>query len=124
MNEVSNLNMIYLIILPISTIFVIISQYEFILNEKRVPLMILSTTGLLLLIISNILIFHIIDRQNELIVIREKLNASKKLLKVQADYYDELIDSEKEIRKIRHNLKSLFLGFKSMLQKNQINSVI
>lgn len=124
MNEVSNLNMIYLIILPISTIFVIISQYEFILNEKHIPLMILSTAGLFLLIISNILIFHIIDRQNELIVIREKLNASKKLLKVQADYYDELIDSEKELRKIRHNLKSLFLGLKSMLQKNQINSVI
>ena len=32
MNEISNLNMICLIVLPISTIFVIISQYEFILN--------------------------------------------------------------------------------------------
>lgn len=124
MNEISNLNMICLIVLPISTIFVIISQYEFILNEKRISLMVLSTMGLFLLIISNILIFYIIDRQNELIVIREKLNASKKLLKVQADYYDELIGSEKEIRKIRHNLKSLFLGLKSMLKKNQINDVI
>lgn len=71
------------LVLPVSSILVIISQYEYVIKEVSIKLRLLSTIALVLLITANVFIFYIIDKQFEIVLIKEKLKTSEHLLEIQ-----------------------------------------
>lgn len=66
---------------------------------------ILTVFATAFLLAANVAIFYIVDRQYELISSKEKLKASQALLENQRQYYEDVFQSQQEIRKTRHDLK-------------------
>lgn len=109
--SVKNMRFAGLMMLPCSTVIVsMICSHLMFIPEMSSFWRILSTTAILFLIISNIMIFNIVDEQYELISTKEKLKASKILLENEKQYYSDVFQSHQEIRKTRHDLKNIFIA--------------
>ena len=111
-----------LLMLPSSTAFISLVCSHLMLDyDLSYFWKIFSIISLVLLIISNIMIFYIVDREYELISTKEQLKASKALLENQKQYYEDIFQSQKEIRKTRHDLKNIFIAMLGELNAGRIN---
>lgn len=111
-----------ILLLPVATVLlmIVISYllYRFNINNLWKSLMLVA---LVVLIIANITIFYIIDRQYELISAKQKLKMSAVLLENQRNYYDHVFESQQEIRRIRHDLKNSFIGVLTKIDSGDID---
>lgn len=108
--SIKNMKFLQLLLLPCATIAIsiVFSHYIYSYNVSTL-LKIISMISQIILIISNVMIFNIIDAQYELISIREKLKTSHILMENQRQYYEDAFKSQQEIRKTRHDLKNIFI---------------
>ena len=116
LKNISKARFIQLMLLPAATaaIAIVFSHYIISYNAPD-AVKIGSISALLILIISNIMIFNVIDTQDELISTREKLKTSRLLMDSQRSYYDDIYRSQIEVRKTRHDLKNIFIAVLSEL---------
>lgn len=120
--SVKNMRFFGLIMLPCSTIFIsMICAHVMIDYGLSFFWKIFSIVSLVLLITSNVMIFYIVDRQYELISTKEQLKASKNFLKNQRQYYEDIFQSQQEIRKTRHDLKNIFIAILGELNAGHID---
>jgi|GEM_PF-6547877 len=107
-----------LLLLPVSTMLISIvsSDIMFVAGISN-TWKTLSIIALFFLIISNVMIFYIVDTQYELISTKEKLKASKVFLENQKQYYNDIFQSQQEVRRTRHDLKNIFIAI-----LNELNS--
>lgn len=114
-----------LLLLPISTILIsIVSSYVMFIKGIPNSWKLLSIIALFFLISSNVMIFYIIDTQYELISTKEKLKAGKAFLKNQKQYYNDIFQSQQEVRRTRHDLKSIFIAILSELDSGNTDQAI
>lgn len=100
-----------LMALPCSSIIVSLVFSHILLGGAiGLPWKILSVFAIAFPLAANVAIFYIVDRQYELISSREKLKASQALLENQRQYYEDVFQSQQEIRKTRHDLKNIFIA--------------
>ena len=109
--SIKNMRFLQLLLLPCATIVISIVFFQFIYSYNVSTLLrMMSIVSQIILIISNVMIFNIIDSQYELISIREKLRTSHILMENQRLYYEDAFKSQQEIRKTRHDLKNIFIA--------------
>lgn len=108
--------------LPFSTVLTIIVFLYYLLNNMESPkwLLIISIMTVILLILSNVLVFYLLDRQEEFRAMEERLRQVDLLLQAQKEYYDELCSSQQEIRQSRHDQKNLLLAILAELDHHNI----
>ncbi len=97
--------------LPCSSIIVsLIFSHALIGSTIELPWKIMAVFATVFLLAANVAIFYIVDRQYELISSKEKFKASQALLENQRQYYEDVFQSQQEIRKTRHDLKNIFIA--------------
>ncbi len=124
---ISNLTPKYLIllsVLPITTIILSILMYHVILVTDSSGLKLTFVFASILLIISNVITFEIINNQNKLAKSEYELKLLKDNISEQAKHYANLQASHEEIRQIRHNMKSICIGTIAELKVGKIENVI
>ncbi len=75
----------------------------------------------ILMIASNIFLFYIIDKQTEAELISQKFEFIQQQLKTQVDHYNELYDSQNEIRKIKHDISGNIIAISGLISDNKID---
>lgn len=114
--SVKGIYFIGLLMLPCSSV-IMSMVYSYLMLRYPISrfLEILSILALIFLLISNAMIFYIVDKQYELISSKEKLKMSEVLLENQKQYYEDVFQSQQEIRKTRHDLKNIFIALTGVL---------
>lgn len=116
-------NFIGILLLPIASILIIFIFFNFFYQYMlSTGWKIISMIALLLLVATNVTIFYIVDRQYELISTKQKLKMSGILLENQKQYYDNIFESQQEIRRIRHDLKNIFMAVLADMDSGDIES--
>lgn len=110
-----------ILLLPMASILIMLALNDF-LKQYDAPdtLKILSIIAVVFLLLANIAIFYVIDRQYELIRTRQKLKMSGVLMENQRAYYDKVFASQQEIRQMRHNLKNSFIAVLATIDAGNI----
>lgn len=115
-------NFVWLLMLPCSTVAIaMIFSYTILKYGMNDFWGVILLLALMFLLVSNVMIFYIVDKQYELISTREKLKTSTVLLENQKQYYEDIFKSQQEIRKTRHDLKNIFIALQSALNSNDIS---
>lgn len=124
---ISNLTPIYLTllsVLPITTITLSILMYQIILVIDSSGIKLTFVFANMLLILSNAITFEIIRIQNRLAKSEYDLNLLKNNVNEQTKHYEELKSSQEEIRQIRHNIRSIYIGTLAELKVGKIENAI
>lgn len=111
-----------LMTLPFSTALIIIVFGYLFFRNTVLPkwLLIISIAAVLFLIGSIVLVFYLLDKQEEFRAMEERLRQVNLLLQAQKEYYDELCSSQQEIRQSRHDQKNLLLAILAELDHHNI----
>lgn len=108
-----------LLMLPCSSIMMsMVYSYLMLRYPINGVLEFLSILALICLLVSNAMIFYIVDKQYELISSKEKLKMSEVLLENQKQYYEDVYQSQQETRKTWHDLKNIFIALLGALNAN------
>lgn len=124
---ISNLSSKYLIqlsILPITTIIISILMYQVILVIDSSAIKLVFVFANMLLILSNAITFEIIRVQNRLATSEYDLKLLKNNIDEQTRHYEELKSSQEEIRQLRHNMRSVYIGTIAELKAGRTENAI
>lgn len=108
----------FMLITSIMIIFVILDYMYFITDNpgKKITAILVIIT----LILTNIVLFYIIDRICDYFTIKQNLLIANKLIDTQKETYKELYDNQVQIRKIKHDLKNTMIGILHELDNDNI----
>ena len=98
----------FMLITSIMIIFVILDYMYFITDNpvKKITAVFVIIT----LMLTNIVLFYIIDRICDYFTMQQNLLIANKLIYTQKETYKELYDNQVQIRKIKHDLKNTMIG--------------
>lgn len=113
---------LYISMLPIASVIMlfIISDYIYIIQNKPIEQTI-TLLGICLLIAINIFVFYIIDKICDYYNVQQDLVIANKLIENQRNSYQELFDSQTEIKKLRHDLKNIMIGILYEIEYGEID---
>lgn len=124
---ISNLTPTYLTllsVLPITTITLSVLMYQIILVIDSSGIKLTFVFANMLLILSNAITFEIIRVQNRLTKSEYDLKLLKNSIDEQTKHYEELKSSQEEIRQLRHNMRSVYIGTIAELKAGKTENAI
>ena len=77
-----------------------------------------------MLVLSNIITFEVIRRQDQLAQRENEINVLKSNIDLQKNHYEDLLSSQEEIKRIRHDIKSRFLAILALLKSGRVDDGI
>ena len=112
--------------IPISTIMIVfIHVYWFLQIPFESQLLAASNIiSYIILVISNIIVFHIIDISYRNEEKEKQIVTSQELIQAQAEQYKQLQEHHQTILKIRHDQKNFLIGLITELKNNNINHAL
>lgn len=111
-------------ILPITTIFMIVIMYHVMFFITSAELKILFVFSSILMILSNIITFYVINRQNRLSKAEYELKLLSENIYEQTKHYKELQLSHEEIRQMRHNMRNMCIAIIAEIKAGNTNKAI
>lgn len=111
----------YILLLPLTSIIFVfmISDYMYTIVDDKVK-QTLTIASVFLIIITNILLFYVIDKIRDYFVSQSNLAIANELIENQKITYKNLFDSQTEIKKIKHDLKNVMYGILHEIDTNNI----
>lgn len=125
--SIENLETKYLIVLsllPITTVFLIVLMYQIMLIVDNNQLKITFIIASMLLILSNIVTFEVVRKQNKLAKSEYELKLLKESINEQTKHYEDLKSSQDEIRQMRHNMRSICIGTIAELKEGRTENAL
>ena len=117
-------HLILLSVLPVTSIVTSILMYQIIdlveLQSSKLFYIICN----FMLVLSNIITFEVIRRQDQLAQRENEINILKSNIDLQKNHYEDLLSSQEEIKRIRHDIKSRFLGILALLKSGRVDDGI
>ena len=112
------------LILPISTFLILLVMLRccYLINE--VGFHVIMFVSSIVLVLSNIAVFFIINEQSELIATKEKLLFAERHIKNQAIHYRELYKYQNELRMFRHDIKNRLVALMAMIREGRSEKAI
>lgn len=106
-----------LLFVPIATLSVFFIQFDFYsrTENKSLELSIPAAICYSLLLLSNVVVFNMVDSVQKSVEQETKLGLAGKLIEKQNESYKDLIEQSKEVLRIRHDQKNFLLGLTSDL---------
>ncbi|MBQ2863784.1 MAG: GHKL domain-containing protein [Clostridia bacterium] len=113
------------VIVPLSTMAVILLQYNFIINtdEISMPVSFLSLFCYASLVTSNFLVFDWINNVAENVEKDTKLAAANELVSIQQESYRSMLEHNRSIQKLKHDQKNLIIGLLGELENENYTEV-
>lgn len=112
-----------MIVLPGTSLIVIVLLYVCCYRITDDYFRIATLASSVLLAVSNILVFHIINTQGDYISTKEQLQFAKASIESQKEYYIELYEYQREISQFRHDMKNFFTVVLSKLKAGDSEEV-
>lgn len=110
------------LMLSVSLIIVfVVLDYMYTITDNTVKQMI-TLISILLLILTNIMLFYIIDKIYEYSKAQQNLALANELIESQKTTYKKLYENQDDIRKIRHDIKNVMIGVLHEIEKGDISS--
>ena len=109
------------LVYPIVTGVILVQNYYLILNNQQSIYLIWFIGSSVLMILSNLIIFQILDEMHRLEKVKLQAELSEQQLLVQEKHYAEMVQKNSTIKKYIHDTKNLLLILQSYIQqgKNQ-----
>ena len=118
--------LLIIILIPCSTLVILILQYYYFMIIPHTDT-ITSLPALLcyaFLISSNMVVLDLIEHLYQDAEKENQLEFAKKLLHSQSDQYQQLLDHNKSVLKLRHDHKNFLLGLISEIKNNNIDGAL
>ena len=111
----------YTLLFPLTSIIFVfmITDYMYTIVDDKVK-QTLTIASVFLIIITNILLFYVIDKIRDYFVSQSNLAIANELIENQKITYKNLFDSQTEIKKIKHDLKNVMYGILHEIDTNNI----
>lgn len=117
----SKKDIFYFILLPISSILIILSLYSWVDQSDSINLiLVIGTAGLL---ISNLSVCQIYNKNIEMLKLEKELNLIKEKEKIDALYYKQFNERDELLRQHRHELKRNYQLLHHALQNQQYDKL-
>lgn len=122
--QAKNKIIVMVFLLPIASFLIMLLFLRccYQINDNIFHIITLITS--IILSVANVAIFHIIDKQNELIETKEKLLFAEKHINSQVIHYEELYKYQNELRAFRHDIKNILLSLVGLLKESKIEKAI
>lgn len=111
-------------LLPLATFLIMILFLRCCYQVNDNLFHIITLITYVILVLANVAIFHIINKQNELIETKEKLLFAEKHINNQIIHYEELYKYQNELRAFRHDIKNLLLSLIGLLKESKTEKAI
>lgn len=105
-------------LLSLCSSLVAIIVLDYIYLNNRLYMNVIAMISVWLLACASVLIFFVIDRINKLYIAEQNLFVSQKLLKEQKLHYEDIIEEQKYVAKIRHDIKNSLIGILAELNND------
>lgn len=113
----------YTALLPISSTIIVFVMIDYINKVEKSPAMqAITVFSMALLIITNVLIFYVIDRLCTSFTTERDLIIANEMIESQKRQYRSLFEQQSEIKKLRHDLKNFTIGVLHDLENNEIEN--
>ena len=110
------------LMLSVSLIIVfVILDYMYAIADNPAK-QIITLISIALLILTNIMLFYIIDKIYEYSNAQQNLMFANKLIESQKTTYKKLYENQNDVRKIRHDLKNVMIGVLHEIENGDISS--
>lgn len=103
-------------ILPLTSVFIIILLYRYTYIVADSSYQISTLIAAILLIVANLLILFVIDKQETHLRTTERLIFAEAHIKNQLSHYSELYTQQEALKKFRHDSKNFYTSLISMLE--------
>lgn len=113
-----------ILLLPLSSFLMLIVMLRccYLINETNFHIIMLITS--IVLILSNVAVFFVINEQNELIETKEKLLFAELHINNQALHYQELYKHQNELRMFRHDIKNRLLSLMALIKAGKSDKAL
>lgn len=111
-------------LLPFTSMFIILIlfKYTYIFNE--VSFQVLTLVSSVFLMVSNILILAVVDKQEKYYITKERLAFAEIHLNEQRAHYKELYEQQEALKKYRHDSKNFYTALISVLEtKSTVDAI-
>lgn len=105
--------------LPLSTFFVCILMFDFVYRSNETGFRVAVLCTCIMLIASNVLVFYIIDRQNDYIQTKANLEFAEAQIQSQKNHYTELYEYQQQLRRFRHDIKNKLIALLGLIEDSQ-----
>ncbi len=102
--------------LPLTSVFIIVLLYRYSLVVNTVSYQISTLAAAILLILSNLLVLFVIDKQEIYLRTAERLSFAEAHIKNQIAHYSELYAQQEAIKKFRHDSKNFYTSLVSVME--------
>lgn len=107
-------------VLGVCSTLTILILIDYIFINSRTHMKIITLIAVWMITAVNLTVFYVIDRINKLHISEHNYIVSKPLLEEQRLYYETVLNDQKEINKIRHDIKNSLIGILSEIESNNI----
>lgn len=111
-------------LLPFTSLFIVFILYRYCYVTNEVIHRISILISAFVLIISNLLILFIIDKQEKFYVTKERLAFAEIHIKEQRAHYAELYAQQEALKKYRHDSKNFYVSLISILENKSTEEAI
>lgn len=119
MQELSYKWYLVFLIYPVVTVIVLIQNYYLILAEQQVIHLKIFLFTSVLMILSNLLIFTILNEMHRLEAVRLQSELVEKQVTAQEKHYAEIVEKNSTIKRYVHDTKNLLLVLQSYIQRGK-----
>lgn len=111
-------------VFPVSSIFSICTIAAFTYDVVTFKIILLASISIIALILSNVIVFYVFERQNDLEQKNVRLEFVHDLLKLQKDHYIELYNTQEETRRVRHDMKNRLMAISGYLEAGEFKQAV
>ncbi|MBE6748221.1 MAG: GHKL domain-containing protein [Ruminococcaceae bacterium] len=111
-------------ILPFTSIFIIIILFKYTYIIDTVVFQVSALIASMFLIVANILILIVVDKQENFYITKERLAFAEVHLKEQRTHYKELYAQQEALKKYRHDSKNFYTSLISVLETKNTEDAI
>ncbi len=111
-------------ILPLTSVFIIILLYRYTYIVADTSYQISTLIAAILLIIANLLILFVIDKQETHLRTTERLLFAEAHIKNQLSHYSELYTQQEALKKFRHDSKNFYTSLISKLETLSVQEAL
>ena len=72
-----------------------------------------------MLIITNVIQFYLLDKQAEINTMKIRIMTSQMVIKKQEDFYQDMRNSQDEVRKLAHDMTNYLIGISGLITENK-----
>ena len=110
--------------LPLASFFVLLLLLECSYRVDIFRVQVLTLVAAISLLVANIFIFYLIDKQNDYIETKESLKFAQAHIQTQISHYEELYKYQYELKAFRHDIQNKLLALYGLIKSQETKKAL